>query len=82
MAVSGELSVTGVVMEGSQHRSFDSPLSLLKAAVLCTDHQCWQHLRTCGNEVLRPHPRPTESDGGEGPANFVLTIPLGNCAVH
>lgn len=81
MAVSGELSVTGVVMEGSQHRSFDSPLSL-RAAVLCTDHQCRQHLRTCGNEVLRPHPRPTESDQGEGPANFGLTIPLGNHAVH
>lgn len=34
MAMSGEISVTGVVMEGSQHWSFDSPLSFLKAAVL------------------------------------------------
>lgn len=34
MAMSEEISVTGVVMEGSQHRSFDSPLSFLKAEVL------------------------------------------------
>lgn len=67
MAVSGELSVTGMVVEGSQHRSFDSPLSFLKAAVLVSvsDHQCRQHLRACGNETLRPRPRPTESETRE-----------------